>query len=189
MPNTEFITREFESYRKDEDAAKAILTAADEEKRSTTPEEDAQFDALLASAKKHKDRADKLKAHDEDSVALADAVRSFVGDQSDPESGRGGDSGDKGLLAQIVETSRQWKAGHEDFESVMYGTVDLQKRDEAVRAIADFSDSGALYTTDFSTKVAVYLAVDQPRLDHQCRQRSADQPPQPDRRSHGLHPR
>src|SRR6266699_1860037 len=115
--NSEYVQREFEAYRKDDADARAILDLAVEEKRSTSPEEDQHFDSLFESARKHKQRAETLLKGDADAAGLAEAVRSQIGDPSDPDSGHAGpehSGSDQALIAQIFETTRQWKAGHED---------------------------------------------------------------------------
>lgn len=164
--NTEYIDREFEAYRKDDLEARAILDQAAEEKRSTSPEEDERFDKLVTSAELHKKRADKLAEMDKNAEGLAEAVRSRIGDQGDLTSGSGGPSagtGDQQIIdniRSIVEGNRKNSAAQDTTEYWSESKIDLEKR-----AIADFSDSGALYTTDFATKVAVFQRTVSPWIN------------------------
>lgn len=167
MPNTEYIEREFEAYRKDESEARAILDRAAEEKRSTTAEEDERFDALTVSAEVHKRRADKLAEMDKGSTELAEAVRSRIGDVADEDSGQ--PEGDKRTQdRRIVEEVRAIIDAKQRGGSVPAEVnFDLdwdEERIESVRAIANFSDSASLYTSDFSTRVAVYQRTLSPWL-------------------------
>lgn len=163
--NTEHAQREFEAYRKDDLEARKILDLAAEEKRSTTPEEDERFEALLASAEGHKKRADKLIAMDTEGQALAEAVRSRIGETVDVASGtvEGSATNDQQLhenIRAIVAAHRANPAAQDMSEMWVESKIDLEKR-----AIADFSDSGALYTTEFSTQVAVYQRTSSPWIN------------------------
>lgn len=162
--NSEIIAREFEEYRRADKAAQDLLDRADSEKRSLTAEEEASFDAAFEAASKAKARSDKLVQMDEDGKALAEAVRSRIGDVTDSESGHPADAprGDKALLANIRSLQGEYRRNEalEGRELAISALVDLEKR-----AIADFSDSGALYTTDFQTKVAVYQRTVSPWIN------------------------
>lgn len=167
---TEHVQREFEAYRADDAAARALLDRAAEEKRSTTAEEDEQFDKLLASASTHKARAEKLLAHETDATGLAEAVRSVIGDQTDPASGQPEGSGaPDARIIELVRSAQQSLERGEDFrETFTEQRIDLRKRAEVyeqVRAIADFSNSGALYTTDFATAMAIYQRTVSPWIN------------------------
>lgn len=160
--NAEHIEREFEAYRKDDAAARAILDLAAEEKRSTSPEEDERFDKLIASAEAHKARADKLAEMDAHTRDLGEAVRHIVSANTD--AGSGSPSEIRGLNSAIIANLRAAQAAHlgglEFTERFVDGLVDLE-----ARAIADFSDNGALYTTDFATTVAVYQRTVSPWIN------------------------
>ena len=87
MDNTELIKREVDARVKDEMDARAILDLAAEEKRSTTPEEDVRFEAFIASADVRKARIQKLSALDTDDAAIAEQVRSRIGNPTNAGSG------------------------------------------------------------------------------------------------------
>lgn len=159
---SELATREFEAYRTDDLAARAILDLAATETRGTSPEEDERFNALTDSAAAHKARADKLIAMDKDASEAAEAIRSLVG-TTDTESGIDTPS-DKPTDRWLLDSIRSIQTAHERGdhlpEKVYEHLIDLQ-----TRAIADFSDNGALYTTDFSTTVAVYQRTVSPWIN------------------------
>ncbi len=157
--NSEVISREFEAYRKDDHEARAILDTAADEKRSTTPEEDARFDALIESATAHKTRADKLVQMDAEGEKLAEAVRSRIGDILVPGSPIEPQTGDAAFLATI----RQYHSGLGSGTRPQEVFMDLRHSDE-VRVITDSATSSSLYVSDFSTKVAVYQRTLSPWL-------------------------
>lgn len=158
---SELATREFEAYRADDLAARAILDLAATDGRAPTLEEDERFDKLLESAKGHKTRADKLVAMDADAAGAAEAVRSLT--LSDTGTDADADH-DKPTDRWIIDSIRSIQSAHERGErlpeQVYEHLIDLQ-----TRAIADFSDNGALYTTDFSTTVAVYQRTVSPWIN------------------------
>ena len=161
---TELQRREFEEYRKADKAAQDVLDAAAAEGRDLTPEEDEQFNRAFESARGHKTRMDKLGEMDENRSAVEALIAAHVGQPADPKSGESTSEGgfDTRLLASIHATVGDFKRteayGVERGDVV--GFPDLEKR-----AIADFSDNGALYTTDFSTNVAVYQRTASPWID------------------------
>lgn len=161
------VDREYEAYRKDDAEARAILDLVAEEKRSVTAEEEQRFDALIASRDAHKKRADQLKQSDDDAKEVADAVRTVAEAVSDVTSGRsdaGRFTGNDELIRAIREVSAAQLGRLEETERVVVQAIDLQKRSE-FRAIADFSDNGALYTTDFATQIAIYKRTLSPWID------------------------
>lgn len=153
--------REFEAYRKDDADARAILDLAVAETRSTSAEEDERFDQLVKSAEAHKSRGDRLEEMDRTSTDLGAKVRAVIGDQSSGGDGLGDDGRDAGLLANIRHIQDEYKRNG-SFDETLWTTttIDLEKR-----AIADFSDNGALYTTDFATKVAIYQRTVSPWIN------------------------
>lgn len=170
---SEYSTREFDAYRADDAALRAILDRADEEKRGTTAEEDEQIDKLFDSATSHKNRAERIAEHEADAVRmseLADEVRSRIGDVSTVDSGdpatppRKG-SGDDSLLEAIraAQEHINGQAAEPFTERVLtlpadeaYWIKPLHEAVEEVRAIANFSDGSKLWVADFSTRVAVF---------------------------------
>lgn len=160
--NADHIEREFEAYRKDDLEARAIIDLAATETRSTTPEEDERFDELLASAKAHKTRADQLAEMDADAASAAE-VRARIGDITDHGSGFGPSATtDQAILDNIrsIVAKHKQSGGEDPDERWTERKIDLE-----ARAIADFSDNGALYTTDFATKVAVYQRTVSPWIN------------------------
>jgi hypothetical protein len=110
--NTELIQREYDARVKAEMDARAILdTAADSEKRSTTPEEDERFDRFVNEADTRKARIAKLQKLDADNAELAEAVRSRVGDQADEDSGRGNPA-KQSTDRFLIETVRSMAKAH-----------------------------------------------------------------------------
>lgn len=177
--NGDHAKREFELYRKDEFEARAILDAADTAQRATTPEEDERYDKLIASAETHKNRANQMIKLDTDGDDLAARVRARIGDVSSGN-GAAGDAPngtDQQLLANIRASKVDFNA-HSNYgqDLTFEARVDLGKRNrmtpallayggDETRAIADFSDNGALYTTDFATRVAVYQRTVSPWIN------------------------
>jgi HK97 family phage major capsid protein len=163
--NSVHAQREFEAYRADDLAARALLDRAAEEKRSTTAEEDEQFDKLVTSAQAHKVRGDALAKQDADAKTVEEAIRS-LGDVIDSGSGEPGErkTGNAALIANIQAIQDEYRGMRNELELVLEMPIDLEKRSE-VRAIADFSDNGALYTTDFATQIAIYKRTLSPWID------------------------
>ena len=156
MDNSELIQREVDARAKDEMDARAILDRAAEEKRSTTPEEDEQFDKFVTSSEVSKGRIDKLVKLSTDSAGIGEAVRGLVSDTTDSDSGKGSAAPvryeDQILenIRSIIDATRN--GGAVPGELGLDAPFDIA----AVRAIADFSDAASMYTSDFSTRVAVY---------------------------------
>ena len=156
MDNTELIKREVEARVKDEADARAILDKASEEKRSTSPEEDEQFDKFVTSSEVRKNRIDKLVKLSSDSDGITEAVRSLVSQTTDSGSGSGADAPES-LNRRIIETVRMIadakdKGGEVEKEYNLDQPFDM----EAIRAISDFANSTSLYVSDFSTNVAIF---------------------------------
>lgn len=153
--STDLAKREFEAYRKDDAEARAILDKAAEENRSTSPEEDERFDKLVASAELHKKRADDLARMDAEGADLAERIRARIGDTADPGSGApdgGHERLDDRITAAVGNVQERIRADKGAFEIVLEHDFD----EAEIRAIANFSDAASLYTSDFSTRVAVY---------------------------------
>jgi len=167
MDNTELIRREVDARVKAEMDARAILDTAAEEKRSTTPEEDERFDRFVVEADTRKGRITKLSQLDTDDAAIAEAVRSRIGDTSAPDSG----SPDGAAVSQSKQIAEQVRSliDAKQRGGIVPAEVNLdvpfdEKRIEEVRAIANFTDNASLYTSDFSTNVAVYARTMSPWL-------------------------
>lgn len=156
MDNSELIKREIEARAKDEADARAILDRAAEEKRSTTAEEDEQFDKFVTSSEVRKGRIDKLVKLSADSAGITEMVRGLVSDTTDHDSGKGSAAPVR-YETQILESIRSIvdarKAGGEVPGEI---GLDIPFDIEAVRAISDFANGSSLYVSDFSTRVAVF---------------------------------
>ena len=159
--STDHAQREFEAYRNDESEARAILDGYAEKNEEISAEDQTRFDALVQSAEVHKQRADKLVAMDAGHKELEQRVRSIQGDEVADSTG---DDEHRGFNARLFDAIREVKAenarGNDKYSMSVEGIVDLEKR-----AIADFSDSGALYTTDFATQVSIYQRTASPWID------------------------
>ena len=150
-----YIQREFEAYRKDEAEARAILDAAAEETRSTSPEEDERYEALFESAKLHKQRADRLVEQENDSASLSESVRGFIDATSTGgEQTRQRTDVDR-LVELMLDTQTAYHGGGKRSEVGF---------DAEVRAVSDFADSASLYVSEFATNVAVYARTASPWL-------------------------
>lgn len=151
-----YIQREFEAYRKDEAEARAILDLVAEETRSTSPEEDARYEALFESAKLHKQRADKLVEQENDSASLSESVRGFIDATTTGGSEQTRQRTDADRLVELMrETQNAYHGGAKQTEVGF---------DAEVRAVSDFADSASLYVSEFATNVAVYARTASPWL-------------------------
>jgi len=163
LNNKEHAQREFELYRQEDAQAQAILDRAAEEKRTTTAEEDEQWDKLFNSAKAHKTRAEKLVEQAQDADDFAATMRSLVGVPDDSSGEPAG--APVGFEAQVLEGIRSYRQAIADGGKIPYTTqLDHPIDIPAVRAINDFTDSSSLYVSDFSTRLVVYARTESPWL-------------------------
>ena len=153
-----YVDREFEAYRKDDAEARSILDSATEEGRDLTPEEDERFEKLFASAETHRKRADQLAAADQTAADLSEKVRAQIGDQhaEDPEPEKAPMTRS---LVDAIKDHREAALRNVDRPDTV---IEQGYNEDEIRAIADFSDASALYTSDFSTQVAVYARTASP---------------------------
>ncbi len=172
MDNTVHIQREVDARAKDEADARSILEAAAAESRDMTAEEEERFDRFVASSEVRKARIEKLVRMDSESAALAEAVRARIGDPADEGSGNPhtdeARTGDQRIVAAVMEQIRVHQHGGDKREinlDIPFDEARIRKVREEVRAIADFSTGTALYTSDFSTRVAVYQRTMSPWLN------------------------
>lgn len=146
--NADIIAREFDLRARDETEARSILDTAAADGRDLTAEENQRWDALVASADTRKARIAQLRKMDEDAAELA-AITSATATR---DSGApAGDSGDRTVIRHILQAQTDYRRGLEP----SYGfelPIDMAQ----VRAIADFSDSGSLYVSDFANRVVAY---------------------------------
>lgn len=152
--------REFELYRKDTAEARAILDEYVGKEDNLSPEHQERFDKLTASAESHKKMADRIQAMDEAGKDVETRMTALIGGQTPDSTGT---EDHRGFNAQIVslmmDAKRSIRSG-KDFSDAVEGVIDLEKR-----AIADFSDNGALYTTDFATTMAIYQRTVSPWIN------------------------
>ena len=163
MDNKELIQRELDARAKDETEARAILDAAAEAGTDLTPEDEERFDKLVASSTARKARIDKLHKMDEDAASLAEARELATVDEN---SGVG--SVHPKANEMLLEAIR---AKQEEFrrtgtinspETALILPFDMGQVEQ--RVISDFANNTALYTSDFTTNVAVYMRTETPWL-------------------------
>jgi HK97 family phage major capsid protein len=152
----ETIEREFEAYRKDEAEIRAIYEADE-----VTPEDDERAEKLMASADAHKKRADKLVQMDADASAFEERMRALQGDPV-PDGDGGEPEEDK--TDPFVRNFMEHVGELRDKQLRINKTYLAAPNLEEVRAIANFSDSGSLYTTTFVNQIAVYERTMSPWL-------------------------
>ena len=167
MSNREFIQYELDERARLETEARSILETAKAENREPTAEEQERWDAIIAESARRKAQIAKLEAMDADAAFDAQLRARLV----DPESGRpDGDtkrSADQQIKSAILDQLNAIQRGGERREinlDLAWDERAIRTVREEVRAIADFSDSSALYTSDFSTRVAVYQRTMSPWL-------------------------
>lgn len=162
MDNSIYIQREVDARAKDEADARAILDAASDEKRDLSDEENERFERFVTSSEVRKSRIAKLIALEDDSTALAEQVRTRIGDQSGDTS-EGGDG--RTWDTRIAETVRGFIEAKQRGGNVPSEIgLDVPFDESAIRAINDFTNSASLYTSDFQTRVAVYARTMSPWL-------------------------
>ena len=151
--------REFEAYRRLDAEARSLLDRAAEEKRELTPEEDEQFDRLAASAKRHKEMADRLVGMAQDARSADEAMRSILPAAATERTGDAG-SGHTAVEDFFV---REWRR----YADALNGGSKIRNEtgiEAEVRAIADFSDAASLYVDEFAASVEVYKRTASPWL-------------------------
>jgi HK97 family phage major capsid protein len=141
-----------------------IVTEAGDAKRALTPEDETALEAANADY-------DRLKAEEErltgiaEKLSAGDAQRSRIA----PAITHGDDEAERDQDRQIIEVVRAAQAaihnGDEFGERELGLTIDHGKVMQlASRAVSDFTNAGALYMNDFSTRVAVYQRTASPLL-------------------------
>jgi HK97 family phage major capsid protein len=125
--------------------AKTILDRAASQNRATTSEEDSRFDSIMGVLGEHGGIAN-----------AEELVRSALSDEGQKvahaATGQGSNKRSDPLRDAI-----------ESGETNIY--AEWPNRGDETRAISDFADSGALYTTDFVSQLAVYQRTKSPWLD------------------------
>lgn len=141
--------REIVDSAKDDKGVVRALTA---EEQANLDQLDKNYDRLKTEEDKLVEIAEKLSAGDAVRARIAPAIAQ-AHDEGAPA------KGDGELLATVRAALRSVKNDEKFEERVLNLAIDHGKVLEIagqMRAIADFSDSAALFMNDFSTKVAVY---------------------------------
>lgn len=134
-----------------------IIDDATEAKRSLTPEDETAIEAASADYDRLKAEEDKLVALNE-KLAAGDAQRSRISGAIASSEDDYAERAQDNQIISVVRSAQDAIHNSREFPerefalSIDHGKV-LQL---ASRAIADFSDAGALYMNDFSTRVAIY---------------------------------
>ena len=147
-----------------------IVDEATEAKRALTPEDETAIDAANADYDRLKAEAERLLAINE-KLAAGDAMRARIAPATSRQEDDGAErENDRNILAIVKEAQRAIRDGSD----AMRGEARSKSLDFVIdhgkvlavstRAIADFSDSAALYMNDFSTRVAVYMRTLSPLL-------------------------
>lgn len=161
MDNSELIRREIEARAKDEQEARSILDAASAAGTDLSPEDEERFDKLVASSEAHKARADKLHKMDLDAKDLAEVrERATVDENSGSSSSLPG--GNEILIAAIRSKQDEFRRTGtvNSPETALILPFDMGAIEQ--RVISDFGNGTSLYTSDFSTNVAVYMRTETP---------------------------
>ena len=163
MDNKELIKRELEARANEESEARSILDAAATAGTDLSPEDEERFDKLVAASQARKGRIDKLHQMDEDAAALAE-VRNLQ--TVDENSGVGSvhPKGNQMLLEAIRAKQDEFRRTGtiNSPETALILPFDMGAVEQ--RVISDFANGTSLYTSDFSTNVAVYMRTETPWL-------------------------
>lgn len=137
---------------------RSIIDTASTENRDTSAEDDARiakFETEIEQRDVRIARYAKLATDEKRAAQVVSAIGDAAGGSGPATELRG----DARIVANFLETARASRDAR-SFEAAFDMPIDMEKR-----AIADFSDNGALYTTDFSTKVAIYQRTVSPWIN------------------------
>lgn len=141
-----------------------IIDEATNAKRSLTAEDEAAIDAANADYDRLKAEEDKLLALNE-KLAVGDAQRSRISSAITSSSEDDADRpGDRAIIEVVRSAQGAIRAGDQFTAREFDLRIDHGKVLMASRAIADFSDAGAMYMNDFATRVAMYQRTTSPLL-------------------------
>lgn len=163
MDTQEYITRETTARAKAEADALALLDRAADENRTTTAEEDEQYERFIAESEKRKGRIgdlEKMAAAQQVSEQTRTVFEAATGTETVKQSGT------DLLVGEIRSILDNLRSGGKVSESSPV-SMDLPFDEAEIieqRAIANFSDAASLYVSDFSTRVAVYQRTMSPWL-------------------------
>jgi hypothetical protein len=156
MAYSEYLNREHEARNRAIADFRAILDTADAEKRDLSAEEMEQVEKFEAEVDTRDTRITKLakmSAAAERTAEVANQLGAAVGRTETTM------SNDTRLIVAIREAGSRLSEGFST-DRALDLVIDLEKR-----AIADFSDNGALYTTDFATQIAIYQRTVSPWIN------------------------
>ena len=140
-----------------------IVNDAAEAKRALTPEDEAALEAANADYDRLKAEAERMLSISE-KLTAGDALRSHIA-PAITNSGAAERDQDQSIIEVVRAAQKAIHDGNEFSERELGLSIDHGKVLQlASRALADFSDAGALYMNDFSTRVAVYMRTASPLL-------------------------
>lgn len=148
-----YAQREFDARAKVEVEAKALLDRAASEQRDLSPEEEEQFDKLIAAGDRHKERIEKLARMDA-AADLGPEVRTVV--TSAASQATVTETWDD-QLAGAIKSMFHIRSGEIALPEIRAGRAPFETR-------ALESTAGVNVPTDFSTRVAVYARTLSPWL-------------------------
>lgn len=143
-----------------------IVDDATEAKRALTPEDEQAIEAANADYDRLKAEAERLLSINQ-KLAEGDALRARIAPAitRKPDDDGAERDDDRQVIAVVRAAQAAIRAGDDFAERAFDLHIDHGKvLAVSQRAIADFSDSAALYMNDFSTRVAVYMRTLSPLL-------------------------
>lgn len=140
-----------------------IIDDATEAKRSLTAEDEASLEAANADYDRLKAEEDRLVALNE-KLAAGDAQRSRISGAITHREDEDDRPGDRAIIEVVRSAQNAIRSGDQFAPKEFDLRIDHGKVLMASRAIADFSDAGALYMNDFATRVAIYQRTTSPLL-------------------------
>ena len=152
--SNEYAQREFDARAKVETEAKALLDRAASEQRDLSPEEEEQFDKLIAAGDRHKEHIEKLARMDA-AADLGPEVRTVV--TAAASQAKSGETWDD-QFAEAIRSMFHVRSGEIALPEVRAGRAPFDE----TRALE--STAGVNVPTDFSTRVAVYARTLSPWL-------------------------
>lgn len=159
MGNADYIGQEEAEIAKLEAEARSIYGHVKVTGREPTADEETRIDAIVTEVERRRMRVAELRRLDDGATRSA-AVRARYGEPTNAGSGN-----PPGMVTDQIRDMIQSHEGRADFDLVRaHGELRTSKpaTDVELRAIADFSDNGALYTNDFARLFALYQRTESP---------------------------
>ena len=153
MDNQTYVQREIDARARLEMEARGLLDRAADESRDLSPEEEEQFDKLIAASGRHKERIDKLQRMDA-AADLGNEVRNVA--TSAAAIDRRSESWDEQLAATIRGVFSGQHSGEIVLPELAAGRAPFTR---ALETVANVD-----VPTDFATRVAVYQRTLSPWL-------------------------